>query len=147
MSRRVLGYLLTWMAERKAKVFVVATANAVDEMPAELLRKGRFDEIFFVDLPQASVREEIFAMHLTRRKLATATFDLAALAAASDGYSGAEIEQTVVSSLYDAAGSGTPPDQATLLNALQQTRPLSVLMREQVQALRTWARERCVAAD
>ena len=76
VSRRVLGYLLTWMAERKAKVFVVATANAVDELPAELLRKGRFDEIFFVDLPQASVRSEIFAMHLARRKLDPASFDL-----------------------------------------------------------------------
>ena len=147
VSRRVLGYLLTWMAERKAKVFVVATANAVNELPAELLRKGRFDEIFFVDLPQASVRSEIFAMHLSRRKLDAATFDLAALAAASDGFSGAEIEQTIVSALYDAAGNGTPPDQPTLLHALQQTRPLSVLMREQVDALRAWAQGRCVAAD
>ncbi len=147
VSRRVLGSLLTWMAERKAKVFVVATANAVQELPAELLRKGRFDEIFFVDLPQTSVRSEIFAMHLTRRKLDLAGFDLPALAVASDGFSGAEIEQTIVSSLYDAAGSGTPPDQATLLNALKQTRPLSVLMHEQVEALRAWAQGRCVAAD
>jgi SpoVK/Ycf46/Vps4 family AAA+-type ATPase len=126
---------------------VVATANAVHELPAELLRKGRFDEIFFVDLPQAPVRSEIFAMHLARRKLEPASFDLSALAAASDGFSGAEIEQTIVSSLYDAAGSGTPPDQATLFNALKQTRPLSVLMREQVEALRAWAQGRCVAAD
>jgi SpoVK/Ycf46/Vps4 family AAA+-type ATPase len=147
VSRRVLGYLLTWMAERKAKVFVVATANAVQELPAELLRKGRFDEIFFVDLPREAVRGEIFAMHLARRKLDPASFDLPALAAASDGFSGAEIEQTIVSSLYDAAGNGTPPDQATLLNALKQTRPLSVLMREQVEALRAWAQGRCVAAD
>ncbi len=147
VSRRVLGYLLTWMAERKAKVFTVATANTVNELPAELMRKGRFDEIFFVDLPRESVRSEIFAMHLARRKLDASTFDLAALAAASDGFSGAEIEQTIVSSLYDAAGSGTSPDQATVLNALKQTRPLSVLMREQVEALRAWAQGRCVAAD
>ncbi len=147
VSRRVLGYLLTWMAERKAKVFTVATANAVQELPAELLRKGRFDEIFFVDLPGAAVRAEIFALHLKRRKLDPAGFDLPALAAASDGFSGAEIEQTIVSALYDAASNGTPPDQATLVNALQQTRPLSVLMREQVDALRSWARGRCVAAD
>ena len=147
VSRRVLGYLLTWMAERKAKVFVVATANAVDELPAELLRKGRFDEIFFVDLPQAAVRGEIFAMHLARRKLAPDSFDLPALAAAADGFSGAEIEQTIVSALYDAAGNGIPPDQPTLLNAIRQTRPLSVLMREQVAALRAWAQGRCVAAD
>lgn len=147
VSRRVLGYLLTWMAERKAKVFVVATANAVSELPPELLRKGRFDEIFFVDLPQATVRREIFAMHLTRRKLDAGSFDLAALAAASDGYSGAEIEQAIVSALYDAAGSGAALDQTMLLAAIGQTRPLSVLMREQVEALRAWAQGRCVAAD
>lgn len=147
VSRRVLGYLLTWMAERKAKVFVVATANTVDELPAELLRKGRFDEIFFVDLPQAEVRDAIFTLHLTRRKLDPASFDLAALAAASDGFSGAEIEQTIVSALYDAASHHAPLDQITLFNALKQTRPLSVLMHEKVEALRTWARGRCVAAD
>jgi hypothetical protein len=147
VSRRVLGYLLTWMAERKAKVFVVATANAVHELPAELLRKGRFDEIFFVDLPRAEVRAEIFAMHLKRRRLDPAGFDLPALAAASEGFSGAEIEQAIVSALYDATGNGSAPDQAVLLDALGQTRPLSVLMSEQVGALRAWARERCVAAD
>lgn len=147
VSRRVLGYLLTWMAERKAKVFTVATANAVNELPAELLRKGRFDEIFFVDLPRESVRAEIFALHLTRRKLDPASFDLAALASASEGFSGAEIEQTIVSALYDAASTGAAPDQSSLLNALSQTRPLSVLMREQVATLRAWAQTRCVAAD
>ncbi|WP_158881051.1 AAA family ATPase [Rhodanobacter sp. L36] len=147
VSRRVLGYLLTWMAERKAKVFVVATANAVDELPAELLRKGRFDEIFFVDLPTEPVRADIFAMHLTRRKLDPTTFDLPALAQTADGFSGAEIEQAIVSALYDAAGNNTPLDQATLIAALKQTRPLSVLMREKVEALRTWAQGRCVGAD
>lgn len=103
VSRRVLGYLLTWMAERKARAFVVAAANAVDELPPELLRKGRFDEIFFVNLPQEPVRGEIFALHLARRQLELDRFNLAALAAASDGFSGAEIEQTIVISLYDAA--------------------------------------------
>jgi hypothetical protein len=147
VSRRVLGYLLTWMAERKAKVFVVATANAVNELPAELLRKGRFDEIFFVDLPRTEVRAAIFAMHLTRRKLAVESFDLNALAEASDGFSGAEIEQAVVSALYDAGGNGSSLDQATLLNALHGTKPLSVLMHEQVAALREWANGRCVPAD
>lgn len=147
VSRRVLGYLLTWMAERRAKVFVVATANAVNELPPELLRKGRFDEIFFVDLPSDAVRAEIFALHLTRRKLPVEGFDLTALATASAGFSGAEIEQTIVSALYDAAGSGAPPEQAHLLEALAQTRPLSVLMREQVDALRAWAQSRCVPAD
>ena len=147
VSRRVLGYLLTWMAERRAKVFTVATANAVQELPAELLRKGRFDEIFFVDLPTDAVRREIFALHLNRRKLDPAGFDLAALAAASEGFSGAEIEQAIVSALYDAASNGAPPDQLNLIQALTQTRPLSVLMREQVDALRAWAQGRCVAAD
>jgi hypothetical protein len=147
VSRRVLGYLLTWMAERKAKVFVVATANAVHELPAELLRKGRFDEIFFVDLPSPAVREQIFALHLARRKLPLDAFELAALASASAGFSGAEIEQAIVSALYDTAGSGSPLDQVHLLDALAQTRPLSVLMREQVEALRSWAQGRCVAAD
>jgi SpoVK/Ycf46/Vps4 family AAA+-type ATPase len=135
------------MAERKARVFVVATANAVDELPAELLRKGRFDEIFFVDLPRQDVREQVFALHLKRRKLPIEAFDLAALAAASEGFSGAEIEQGIVSALYDANSSGQPIAQPTLLDALRATRPLSVLMREQVQALRQWAQGRCVLAD
>ena len=147
VSRRVLGYLLTWMAERKAKVFVVATANAVHELPAELLRKGRFDEIFFVDLPKPEVRAAIFAMHLKRRKLDTGEFDLDALAQASDGFSGAEIEQAIVSALYDASGNDGALDQATLLHALQTTKPLSVLMHEQVASLRAWAQGRCVPAD
>ena len=148
VSRRVLGYLLTWMAERKAKVFVVATANAVHELPAELLRKGRFDEIFFVDLPTEAVRERDLRVASAPAASWSRTISTcAALAAASEGFSGAEIEQTIVSALYDAAGSGAPPDQATLLHALAQTRPLSVLMREQVEALRAWAQRRCVPAD
>ena len=114
------------------------TANAVQELPAELLRKRRFDEIFFVDLRHAFVHSEIFAKHLICRKLDPASFDLPALAAASDGFSGAEIEQTIVNSLYDAASNGTP-DQATLLNAQKQTRPLSVQIHEQVETLRAWA--------
>jgi hypothetical protein len=147
VSRRVLGYLLTWMAERKSKVFVVATANAVNELPAELLRKGRFDEIFFVDLPKPEVRAAIFALHLKRRNLDVAAFDPDALAQASEGFSGAEIEQAIVSALYDASGNGAALDQSTLVHALQTTRPLSVLMHEQVEALRAWAKGRCVLAD
>ncbi|HEU4670250.1 MAG TPA: AAA family ATPase [Dyella sp.] len=147
VSRRVLGYLLTWMAERKAKVFVVATANAVHELPAELLRKGRFDEIFFVDLPTEPVRAEIFRLHLERRKLPVESFDVPALAKASEGFSGAEIEQAIVSALYDAIGADATPDQTHLLAALGHTRPLSVLMHEQVDALRQWASGRCVPAD
>jgi len=147
VSRRVLGYLLTWMAERKAPVFLVATANDVQALPAELLRKGRFDEVFFVDLPDAATRAEIFRLHLALRDLREADYDLAALADASDGCSGAEIEQAVVAALYAAVAGKSPPTQAQLLAELRATRPLSVLMAERVGALREWARGRTVSAD
>ena len=147
VSRRVLGYLLTWMAERKSAVFIVATANQVHELPPELLRKGRFDEIFFVDLPRADVRAEVFSLHLARRGFDPAGFDLQALAAAADGFSGAEIEQAVVSALYAAHAAGQDLDGQLVLEEIQATRPLSVVMREQVAALREWALERTVPAD
>ncbi|WP_407353574.1 AAA family ATPase [Luteimonas sp. R10] len=147
VSRRVLGYLLTWMAERRSNVFLVATANQVQELPAELLRKGRFDEIFFVDLPDAGIRREVFSLHLAGRGLDPAAFDLDALAQAAEGFSGAEIEQAIVSALYAAHAAGTPLDDFLLRAELRQTRPLSVLMREQVAALRAWAAERTVPAD
>ena len=147
VSRRVLGYLLTWMAERKAPVFLVATANDVQQLPAELLRKGRFDETFFVDLPDATTRAQIFGLHLSRRGL-KADVDLDALARASEGFSGAEIEQVVVASLYAAAAGGQrQPSEAQLLAEIAGTRPLSVLMAEKVAALRAWASSRAVAAD
>ncbi|HYQ38730.1 MAG TPA: AAA family ATPase [Pseudomonas sp.] len=147
VSQRVLGTLLTWMAERKAPVFLVATANAIQRLPPELLRKGRFDELFFVDLPEAAARAEIFRIHLARRELAPAQFDLALLAAASGGFSGAEIEQAVVSALYAAQARQCAVDQALLLQALQQTAPLSVVMAEELAALRAWAAARTVRAD
>jgi SpoVK/Ycf46/Vps4 family AAA+-type ATPase len=146
VSRRVLGYLLTWMAERRDAVFMVATANEVLDLPAELLRKGRFDEIFFVDLPDAATRREIFAIHLAKRELKPADFDLDALAAASHGFSGAEIEQAIVSALYAASADNAPVGQAHVEHALRETRPLSVLMAEQVGALREWALSRTVSA-
>jgi len=147
VSRRVLGYLLTWMAERRSRVFLVATANQIDALPPELLRKGRFDEVFFVDLPDAATREQLFALHLRKRKLDAATFDLPALAAASDGFSGAEVEQAIVSALFAAHASASPLSDFALRAELKQTRPLSVLMAEQVTALREWARGRTVPAD
>ena len=147
VSRRVLGYLLTWMAERKSRVFLVATANQVQELPAELLRKGRFDEIFFVDLPGPEVRREVFALHLRKRQFDPAAFDLDALAKASEGYSGAEIEQAIVSALYAAHAASAPLSDFALRAELKQTRPLSVLMAEKVDALRAWALERTVPAD
>ncbi len=147
VSRRVLGYLLTWMAERRSAVFLVATANQVQDLPAELLRKGRFDEIFFVDLPDADTRVEILRVHLARRQLPQDRFQLPALAAACDGFSGAEIEQAIVSALYAAHAEQRPLDTALLMEEIRNTRPLSVIMAEQVTGLREWARERTVPAD
>ncbi len=147
VSRRVLGYLLTWMAERKTRVFLVATANQVQDLPAELLRKGRFDEIFFVDLPGAETRVEVFRLHMVKRKVDMTALDLPALAAACDGFSGAEIEQAIVSALYAARAARGPVTQDDLLTELRNTRPLSVLMSEKVEGLREWARDRTVPAD
>ena len=147
VSRRVLGYLLTWMAERKAPVFLVATANDVQSLPAELLRKGRFDEVFFVDLPGEAIRGEIFRLHLVQRGLDLVDYDVDALANATTGFSGAEIEQLIVASLYAALADRGKPTQAHLLAEIRNTRPLSVLMAERVAELRAWARERTVPAD
>ena len=152
VSRRVLGYLLTWMAERKSQpgsggVFLVATANQVIELPPELLRKGRFDEIFFVDLPDGDARVEVLRLHLTRRQLEPGDFALPALAAASNGFSGAEIEQAIVAALYTAHAEKKPLDTDLLMQEIRTARPLSVIMAEQVSALRAWAGERTVPAD
>ena len=147
VSRRVLGYLLTWMAERKGAVFIVATANQVNELPAELLRKGRFDEIFFVDLPDTEARADVLKVHLAKRGLQAEDFDLDTLVEAAQGFSGAEIEQAIVSALYTAHAEQKPLDTPLLLQEIHGTRPLSVIMAEQVTALRAWARERTVPAD
>ncbi|MFG3450083.1 AAA family ATPase [Stenotrophomonas sp. NPDC047960] len=147
VSRRVLGHLLTWLAERKSQVFIVATANQVHELPPELLRKGRFDEIFFVDLPDANTRVELLRLHLGRRTLNADDFALPALAAACDGFSGAEIEQAVVAGLYAAHADERALDTELLMNEIRGSRPLSVLMAEQVNGLRDWARGRTVSAD
>lgn len=147
VSQRVLGTLLTWMAERKSSVFMVATANVIDRLPPELVRKGRFDELFFVDLPEAEIRAEIFRIHLQRRELEPSAFDLAQLAAASEGFSGAEIEQVVVSALYAAQAQQQVVDTGTLLRGIQATAPLSVIMAERLGELRAWARGRTVSAN
>lgn len=146
-ARRVLGGLLTWMAERRAHVFLVATANDVSELAPELVRKGRFDEIFFVDLPPPPSRAEIFALHLRKRGLAPERMRLADLVTLTDGFSGAEIEQAIVSSLYAAHAVGHPPDHDHLAAELRKTRPLSVVMAERVTALRDWASGRTVLAE
>ena len=147
VSRRLLGSLLTWMAEQRDGVFVVATANDVSRLPPELLRKGRFDEIFFIDLPGTEARDAIFRVHFDKRKLDRNDFDLDALVAASDGFSGAEIEQAIVAALYAAHADGVPLQQRHVLAELKATRPLSVLMAEPVQQLRDWAKTRTVSAD
>ncbi len=145
-SKRVLGTLLTWMAERKAPVFLVATANRIDNLPPELIRKGRLDEIFFVDLPDAATRTRIFHIHLKKRGLTPDNFELSRLAERSSGFSGAEIEQAIVAGLYLARERDEPLKTDHLLTELGQTRPLSVVMAEQLAALRTWAAERTVPA-
>ncbi len=147
LSRRVLGTLLTWMSERKEPVFLVATANDISCLPPELVRKGRFDEIFFVDLPTAPQRQEIFKIHLLKRALDLQRFDLGVLAGASDGFSGSEIEQAIVSSTYTAHAQGRIPSQEDLLAEIKQPRPLSVLMAEKVTELREWAADRTVPCD
>lgn len=146
-SQRILGTLLTWMSEHTSNVFIVATANDINGMPPELLRKGRFDEIFFVDLPSPSVREEIFAIHLRQRNFDPARFDIAALAAGSEKFSGAEIEQAVVSAVYTCSARREPMSTAHIEHALTTTVPLAVMLAEKIEALRQWAKERTVAAD
>ena len=147
VSRRVLGTLLTWMSDRKSRVFLVATSNDISQLPPELLRKGRFDEIFFVDLPDPATREEILGIHLQRRKQDPKTFDLKRLARASEGFSGAEIEQAIVSALYEGLARKTSPSTELVEEEIRNTRPLSVTMAEQVAELRSWAAERTVPAN
>jgi SpoVK/Ycf46/Vps4 family AAA+-type ATPase len=147
VSQRVLGTFLTWLAERKGNVFVVATANDISRLPPELLRKGRFDEIFFVDLPSAEVREQILALHLRQRAREPAAFDLARLAALAQGFSGSELAQAVTSALFAAFHAGGALTQELLEREILATKPLSVMLAEQVQSLRDWARDRTVSAD
>ena len=143
----MLGTFLTWMAEKKTKVFVVATANDISTLPPELVRKGRFDEIFFVDLPSAEIRAAILAIHLSRRDQPLSKFDIEGLATAMDGFSGAEIEQAVVAALYAAHAVRKPLSTQHIQAEIQQTRPLSVVMGERVAAMRAWAADRTVSCD
>lgn len=146
-SKRILGTMLTWMAERKANVFIVATSNDISKLPPELLRKGRMDEIFFVDLPGLDVRQEIFSIHLRKRNFDPEKFAVSALADATEGFSGAEIEQGVVAALYTASAQRQPLSSEHILEELQSTYPLSVVMAEQIAKLRQWAEGRTVFAD
>jgi SpoVK/Ycf46/Vps4 family AAA+-type ATPase len=147
LSQRMFGTLLTWLQEHQAPVFVVATANDIEALPPELLRKGRFDEIFFVDLPTPEVRRQIFAIHLRKRNRDPVQFDLAALAEASADYSGSEIEQAVISALHEAYAEKRDIDTGRIVAALRGSPPLSATMAEKVANLRQWAKGRCVPAD
>ncbi len=144
-SRRVFGSLITWMQEKTSPVFIVATANNVPLLPPELLRKGRFDEIFFLNLPTEAERKEIFRVHLQRlRPSRLREFDLGALAAQSENFSGAEIEQTIVDAMYNAfGGSGSDGrrdfTQADILQAIAETVPLASIARDQIENLKCWA--------
>jgi SpoVK/Ycf46/Vps4 family AAA+-type ATPase len=141
-TARVFGTFLTWLSEKTAPVFVVATANDISQLPPELLRKGRLDEIFFVDLPSQAERLEIFRIHLLRRRRAADTFDLEALAEASKDCSGAEIEEAINSALYDAFYAGQELTTEFVMATLSQTVPLAKTMDEQISRLRSWAEGR-----
>lgn len=147
LSKRMFGTLLTWMQEHTSQVFLIATANDIEALPPELLRKGRFDEIFFVDLPDSEARRQIFAIHLRKRRREPDQFDLHALTAAADGFSGAEIEQAIIAGLHEAFAQQRELTTDDILWALETSPPLSVTMAEKVHTLRAWAESRCVPAD
>lgn len=141
-SSRIFGTFLTWMQEKTSPVFVMATANRVEKLPSEFLRKGRFDEIFFVDLPNSEERRDIFEIHLKKRRRDISRFDLEQLTKVCEGFSGAEIEQGLISAMYEAFAQGREFTQLDIIAAIRATLPLSKTMNEQVTALRDWARQR-----
>jgi len=147
VSSRLLASFLSWMQDRKAPVFVAATCNNVTVLPPELIRKGRFDELFFVDLPNQAERKQIFSIQLAKRKRNPAEFDLDQVAAAAKGYSGAEIDAAVQGGLYAAYAEKKELTTQSLLDALARTVPLSVTRAEEIQTLRDWARKRAVPAS
>jgi ATP-dependent 26S proteasome regulatory subunit len=147
LSQRLLATLLTWMQDRESGVFLAATSNNITILPPEMLRKGRFDEIFFVDLPGVASRTALFALHIRKRGRDAAGFDLAKLAGASDGFLGAEIEQVIAAGLYTAFGLKQQLSTEILLAEIAATQPLSVTRAEEITAIRGWAKSRAVPAD
>nr|WP_318729712.1 AAA family ATPase [Roseofilum sp. Guam] len=141
-SSRIFGSFLTWMQEKTSPVFVMATANRVERLPGEFLRKGRFDEIFFVDLPNEQERQDIFTIHLEKRRRDISRFDIEQLSKICDGFSGAEIEQALIAAMYEAFAQDREFTQLDIIAAIKATLPLSKTMQEQVTALRDWARQR-----
>jgi SpoVK/Ycf46/Vps4 family AAA+-type ATPase len=146
-TSRVFATLITWLQEKTEPVFVIATANNVEQLPPELMRQGRFDEIFFVDLPNETERGEIFKIHLAKRRRDPRKFDLKPLIEKSAGFSGAEIEQAVISALYDAFDENQDVTQEILIEAIENTKPLSKVMAEEIQARRQWAEGRTRSAS
>ena len=147
LGKRILGAFLTWLQEKNDEVFVVATANDLSALPPELLRKGRFDEIFFVDLPDVQERSSILEIHLKLRNQKPSDFDLERLSAETNGFSGAEIEQVIITALYRALHGKTDLTTESLIQEVHATIPLSVSRREQIEELRAWARQRFVSAN
>ena len=145
-TARVFGSFLSWLQEKESPVFVVATANDISQLPPELLRKGRLDEIFFLDLPGESERADIWRIHIARRKRDPELFDLAALVRQTDGFTGSEIEQAFVDALYAAYDAGREVGQDDVIEALRRSVPLSVTMAEDIRALRQWASKRARSA-
>jgi ATP-dependent 26S proteasome regulatory subunit len=145
VSRRLFGAFLTWLQEKSEQVFVVATANDLSRLPPEFLRKGRFDEIFFVDLPDEQERAAIIQIHLMRHKQDPRRFELPTLVQVTDGYSGAEIEQVIIAALYRAIHQKSPVDTALVVEEVQATVPLSISRREDLHRLRSLAQERFVS--
>jgi len=141
-TARVFATFLTWMQDKTKPVFLIATANEVNALPPEMLRKGRFDEVFFVDLPDLKEREQIISIHLSKRNRDPAKFDLAAIATATKGFSGAEIEQVIVGALFSAFDDGRDLTEEDVMTEAKSVVPLSVMMREEIDELRTWAQLR-----
>jgi SpoVK/Ycf46/Vps4 family AAA+-type ATPase len=149
VTARVMGTFLTWMQEKEEPVFVLATSNNIDQLPPEMLRKGRFDEIFFVDLPGSVTRGEILQIHLKKkgRHEEAESFDLASLVKASIGFSGAELEEAVKDALFRAFDAGREIEAQDIQQALEATYPLSKTMRENIEGMRKWAKYRARLAS
>jgi len=146
VSQRLFATMLGWMNDRTTEVFIAATANSISHLPPELMRKGRFDEIFFIDLPPVHVRRIIFSIHVRKRRRSPNAFDLDRLAEISEGFSGAEIEQAVISALYDAYEHDDELETKYIVHAVEQTSPMSIVLAERIDSLRRWADQRCVMA-
>ncbi len=144
---RVLALFLTWMQEKTAPVFVGATANEVEALPPEILRKGRFDELFYVGLPSKRERMEILKIHMKKRNVDPATFDMDYLAESTKGFNGAEIEQGLIAALFEASAANTPLTEHVLANSLRSIVPLSRTMRERIDKIESWARDRAMKAS